>query len=834
MAVADLRLAVRALRATPAVSAVAILSLALGIGANTAIFSIVNSLMLRPLPVRDPGRLALVVHADGRTFPAWTYPVWQELRARPQLFEGAVAWSPVRFTLGTGIETDFADGLFATGSFFEVLGVPAVAGRMFSEADDRRGGGPDGPVAVISHRFWERRFGGAADVVGRTLPLDGVRFTIIGVTPSDFFGLDLGRSFDVAIPLESEPLVHPSTSWLDARSFGGQLKVMARLKQRQSIEEAAEALRGLSPQIMEATQPPNWPKDYLARYLKEAITLERAAMGNGVQSRDYRRPVLTIMVVVALVLLIACANIANLLLARSVARRREFSVRLALGASRWRLARQLLVESAVMAGTGAAIGLLLASWGSRLLIGELSNESNPVFLDVSTDGRVLLFTIAITVLTTLLFGMMPAFRGSSVRPMEALDAYGRSAWGEALGGPKSVGLASGLVVAQVALSVVLVVAAGLFVRTFVSLTARPLGFDRDLLLLASIDADKAAPDLAGRVQLLDRVRDAVGVLPGVAGVGFSRVPPVAGGLQMGQPIDAISGVPVPVDRRFSALQLISPGVLGTLGTGILTGRDFSDRDRRGAPPVALVNQAFRRRFFDERDPLGQTISITLPTPAPPFEIVGVVADAVSGSLRSEIQPTMYLPIAQLGDVFAGFLLSMNLSVRSAGEPPAQLTRRVAAAIAAVNPNLAFKVNPLTQQIAASLARERATALVSGFFGVLALLLAGLGLYGVTTYAIVRRRAEIGIRLALGAEPSSVVRLMLSRVAVLVGTGTVAGVAVSLWLSRLVAPLLYGLQPGDPATLLEAALIMAAVAAVAGWLPANRAARIDPAQVLREG
>jgi putative ABC transport system permease protein len=823
--VSDLRYAVRICVKNRGTTAIAVLSLALAIGANTAIFSLVNSLLLRPLPVREPSRLVLVTEHDATGgFPEWSVPFWEQLRGR-LIFENAAAVSPiVRANLTASGETQQIDGMFASGSLFETLGVPALLGRTLSDADDRRGGGIAGPVAMISYRFWQQRFGGAADVVGRTLAIESVPFTIVGVTPPDFFGVDVGRVFDVIVPLAVEPLVSRSETRLDNGNVTW-LSIFARLKPGQSVAAANAALRGVQTQLFEATRPLDWPKDAVDRYLRQTLTVRPAPNGDSSLRGFYRRPLLTILAVVALVLLIACANVANLLLARATARRHELSVRRALGASRWRVVRQLLTESALLAGAGAAVGIVIASWGSRMLVAQLSTQARTVFLDLSPDVHVLVFTIAVTSATAVLFGVAPALHASSVAPMGALKEQTRDASG---GGPAR--LSGGLVVAQVALSVVLVVAAGLFVRTFASLATRPLGFERDRVLLVSVNAHSASVDPAQRLPLYDRARDAVRALPGVVQAAFSvQIPPVNGATMI-QPFDGVSGGPPlsgrDLSERMALLNFVTPGWFETLGTPIVAGRDFTDRDRAASPPVAVVNEAFARKFLGGASPLGRLI---VRKPAP-IEIVGVAADTVYRSIRSPVQPAIYRPVAQAAP---GTLAQLSLSVRSTTTAPVLLTASVAAAVKAVNPELKLAFNPLADHVNASLVQERLIAIVSGFFGALALLLAGLGLYGVTSYAVSRRRTEIGIRMALGAAPAGVVRLVLSRVTMLVGIGVVVGAGVSVWASTFVATLIYGLEPRDPVTLIGSAAVLATVGVVAGWLPARRAARIDPAEVLRD-
>jgi len=835
----DIRLAIRSLRSTPVVTIVAALSLALGIGANTAIFSLVDSLVLRTLPVADPSRL-VVVNDAGVTSPgiqSWTFAIWDNIRQRAHAFDGAFAFGAPRFNLAQGGEQQLVDGLYVSGQYFSTLGVPPLVGRTISEQDDVRGGGKDGPVAVISYAFWQRRFGGAANAVGQSILVERVPFTIVGIMPPEFFGSEIGRAFDVAIPLGTEPLIRGKESNLDRRSSWW-LTVMLRLKPGQSFDAGTAALRGVQAQIRESAMPQDWLPRLQAGFLKEPFSLVPGASGTSVLRNRYQRPLLTILVVVALVLLVACANIANLLLARATARRHELSVRLALGASRWRLARQLLVESLVLSTIGALLGLLFASWGSRALVAQLSTQVNRVVLELPLDWRVMGFTMAVSMATALLFGTAPAFRAARVAPIDALKEHGRTA-----GADSRVSISSGLVIAQVALSLVLIVAAGLFVRTFAGLANVRLGFDSDRILVVGVNALRSRVEPADRASLFQRLADEVAALPGVLHAAGSVVTPVSNST-WGNNVNVPGAPDMPERDHNSLVNIITPGWFATYGTRILAGRDIDARDSATAPRVALVNEAFVRRFFPGRTAVGGTIEFSRGTSqqAPSMLIIGVVEDAVYRNLREPVGPTLYQPMAQY-DPSRFPLPSFSISVRSAfakasadkaaGGSSAQLSRSVAEALTRVDRDLSFSFRPLADQVKASLIQERMVAMLSGFFGGLALLLAALGLYGVTSYAVSRRRAEIGIRMALGAAPSGVVRLVLTRVTALVAIGVAVGAGVSVWASRFVATLLFGLEPRDPATLVSAAVVLAAIGAIAGWLPAYRASRIDPAEVLRE-
>jgi putative ABC transport system permease protein len=810
----DLRSAVRSLRATPLVTGVAVLSLTLGIGASIVIFSLTNSLLLRKLPVRDPSALVLVTDATVPGVRAYALGVWESFRRFVDVFDGTLAWSPTEFNLVPRGEAQIASGAWVTGSYFETLGLSPLLGRVLSDSDDRRNGGVDGPVAVISYAFWQRQYGAAPDVIGRPLMLNGVSFTVVGVTPPRFSGLDVGRRADVIVPFGAATLM-PGPENL-------QVTIMARRRADQTIEAATVALRRLQPQIREASLPQGsrWRQQDLDAYLRDGFVLLPGATGNSRLRIRYERPLSLLMAVVALVLLIASANITNLLLARATDRRWELQVRAALGASRWRLIRGLLAESLVIASVGAALGVALASSGSSLVLRQFSTRINPIYLDVSIDSTVALFAIALTGLVTLLAGIVPAIRSTQLVHSTLLRTTAPSE------GARFVGPSAALIVLQVALSVVLVVGAGLFLRTFTSLMTVPLGFEPERVLMAAINAADARVPPSQRLLMFQRVRDAVRSVPGVADAAFSFLTPVSGPILL-RPIE---GRAISERERMSSVNLVSPGWFRTLGTRIVAGREFVDADRAGTSPVVVVNEAFVRKFLNSSNPLGQVVRMGIVGPNPgAAEVVGVAEDAVYSSLRQPAPPTVYFPLAQLQSVPPA---SLTLTVRSETAPPLQMTRSVAAAIGTIDPEAALAFRPLTEQINASLAQERVLALLSGFFGGFAVLLAGLGLFGVTAYSVSRRRREIGIRMALGAAPASVIRLIVGRVCFVIAAGVAIGAAASMWTTQLTASLLFGVEPRDPVTLALAIATLSGTGLLAALPPAWDASRVDPSVALR--
>ncbi len=805
-----LRLAIRSLCATPVVTTVAILSLALGIGANTAIFSIVNWLVLRPLPVNDPARLALVAGGIPTyplipQLPGYTAPIWMAMRDRAEAFDGSCAWAPARFDLARGGEVQPVDGMLTSGDFFNVLGVRAVRGRTFTTEDDVAGAPP---VVVISHRLWQRRFGGAVDVVGKPLTIERAPFIVVGVMPPAFYGPEVGRAFDIAIPVATAAVIGRS-NLLDAWVF----RIMVRLKADQSVDAATAIVRRLQPQIRDAGAPQaaSYPD---LDILKSPLTLVSGATGTSALRRRYAAPLTILVGLVALVLMIACVNIAAVLLARATARRHDLSVQRALGASGRRLAFQLLIESFVLSGLGTAVGLLFASWGAGWLTTRLSTPVTPVVLNLSADWRIVMFTATVAVLTTLAFGLAPAIRAARVDPIDAVHQYGRS---RATGRWAAV-----LAIGQVSVALVLVVTASLFVRSFSRLATRPTGFDTDRMLLVNINTTHANLERAERLPLFMRAIEAIRAIPGISAVGGSSITPLDGISVIS--FVSLNGPPQGSDpERSVATNIVSSGWLAAYGIRLLEGRDFNADDVARTRPVAIVNEAFVHRFIPSGKAVGQVFFVQEGTPT---TIIGVASDAVYNSIREPVPPTAY---GHLG--MAPVALTVSVQVSSGRST--QTAAAVAKTLNTLNPDLAFSFRELSSQVDATLNQDRVLAMLSSFFGALALLLALIGVYGVTSYGVTQRRGEIGIRMVLGAAPAAVVGLVLSRVALLVGAGIVVGAVVSAWASKFVASLLYGVEPRDPVTLIGAAAILAAVGAVAGWLPAWRASRIDPTEVLRE-
>lgn len=824
----DLRYGVRALRADPGFTLATVSSLALGIGANTAIFGILNAVMLRSLPVEDPQRLVEVqAGTDGQFDGTYTNPIWEQVRDHQQAFSGVFAFSNERFDLAGGGQSHFANGVWVSGDFFRTLGVPAIRGRVLTPRDDRHGCGPDGPIAVISYAFWKDHFAGDPNVLGRTFTIDRRPFQIIGITPSWFTGLETDSSFDFAIPIGCEPLLHTDHSALGARSWWW-LQIMGRLREGETPQAATARMEAIAPEVYRATTPANFASDMQRLYQRTTFLLKPAATGfSDVRSR-YHIALYTLMGVVALVLLIACANVANLLLARSAARQREISVRLAVGASRSRMIRQLLTESILLSMLSAVGGLLFALWGSRLLVHLLSTARNEVQLDMTPDLRVLAFTTAVAVLTAILFGFAPALRASTVRPNDALKEIAR---GSISGASRSY-FRKALVMIQVALSLVLLVGAGLFLTTFRNLLATDMGFNPHHVLLVSASVPQAEFPSARRVILFEQILERLRALPGVHSASSSGATPIQESV-WNEYVYPEGYTSKSEDDTLVYLNRVSPGYFQTLQIPLLLGRDFSDSDNLAGPKVMIISESTARDFFGSASSIGKTINLDRPglrhgNKLDLYIVVGVVKDIKYRRVDESSLKTAYLLFAQDEEPGPDAQFEIRSSV-----PLSSITPAVQTAIADVTADASLTFRSFDSQVRDSLLQPRLVALLSTFFGALALILATVGLYGLTSYGVARRRGEIGIRIALGAQRSSVVWLVLTDVVFTLAVGTCIGIIVSLFAGKLVSKMLYGLKPGDPLMLILPAIVLGAAAILAGYVPARRAARLDPMSALRE-
>jgi putative ABC transport system permease protein len=824
----DIRHAIRTLRKSPGFTAVVILSLALGIGANSAIFQLIDAVRLRSIPVKDPQQLAIVQLADrtgwrgnqASEFETLTNPLWERIRDSQDVFSGVLAWANNGFSLGAGSDAHPARGLFVSGDLFRVLGVPPLMGRVFTTADDQRGCGT--PGAVISYSFWQRELGGDASVIGRKLTLNYHPVEVIGVTGAGFHGLEIGRSYDVAVPICSQAVLWSEGNWLDAGTVWW-LNVMGRLKPGSTFEKANAQLRIDSPRIFQATLPANYPAVNVKDYLK--FKLAAVPAGSGVSSlrNHYSDPLILLLATAGLVLLIACANLANLMLARATAREHEIAVRLAIGASRFRLIRQSMAESLLLAAAGGGLGFLLSSMLSEFLVTRLGTPGDPLFLDLQPDRRVLLFTLGLACLTCVLFGLAPAIRATRVAPGEAMKANSRGVTSSR----ERFGLRKILVMSQVALSLVLLVGALLFAGSLRNLLSVDAGFQQSGVLIANLDFSRAKIPAERRVAFKRDVLQRIRALPVVDAAGESGIIPLSGG-GIGNNV-WIDGTDAG-RKLMSNFNWIGPGYLRTMGMPLLAGREFDDRDSISSPRVAIVNQTFARQLGLGDNPVGRRFRREA-TPGEQelvVEVVGLVRDTKYFDLREEFKPIAFLSTAQDKDPdpFARIL------VRSTA-PLADLTGGLRNVIAAVNPEISIDFRPFEAIVREGLMRERLMATLSGFFALLAALIAAIGLYGVMSYLVVRRTNEIGIRLALGAGRGNILALIMREAAILLAIGLAAGTVAALVTVPVAGSLLFGLKPYDPTMLVLAAALLAAVTAAASYLPARRAARLEPMSALRQ-
>ena len=822
--VQDVRFGLRMLAKNPGFTAVAVLTLALGIGANTAIFSLLNTVMLRYLPVAKPEELVQVLRRSPRGgYPAvssFTNPIWEQIRNQQDIFVGAFAWGQAQFDLARGGEVRYAKGLWVTGDFFRTLGVQPAAGRLITTADDQRG---CPGVAVLSYGFWQDHFAGAENAVGNTISLDNYTYPIIGVAAPGFYGLEVGTKFDVALPVCASAVFDGAQSRLDHRSWWW-LSVIGRVKPGLSPEQMKARLALLSPRIFAAAVPQNWTADMQKGFLQRSLITAPAATGTSDLRERFKQPLHILMAVVGLVLLIACANIASLMLARAATRNRELAVRRALGASRMRLIRQLLTECVMLSTAGALLGILFARWGSTLLVRFISTARDQVYLDLSLDGRILGFTAGIAIFTGLLFGVLPAFRSTRVSLTAAMKGS------QAMGVEHHVRFRPGrwIVAAQMALSLVVLVAAGLFLRSFVKLVMLDIGFDRNNVLMMHTEARIVGMPPEKWMVTWDEIERRLSSLPGVVSVSRALMTPISGS-QWDTFIHADSPNPPTGDAADTYLNAVSSGYFRTLHIPLLAGREFNAQDTPTAPKVTIVNQTVARKFYPNLNPLGRFFRLDEEPGklGPPIQIVGVVRDSKYVSLREETPPTAFFPITQQ----PGFGGGPNFLIRTSTRPSAALSL-IQTAVADVDKSISLEFNTLAQQVDDSLVQERLLATLSGFFGGLALLLATIGLYGAVSYMVTQRQREFGVRIALGATPGSILQLVLRDVAIILVAGVTAGIGISLASVRVVEKLLFGLAARDAATIIVSVAVLSLVALVAGYIPARRATKVDPMVALR--
>jgi putative ABC transport system permease protein len=822
----DLRYAVRTLRLNPGFARVCVLSLALGIGANTAIFQLIDAVRMRTLPVKHPEELALIRSTDfrmtGRRTGRYAYvtnPMWEQIRARQQGFSGVFAFGNQDFNLATGGQVRYAQGLWVSGEFFDVLAIQPVVGRVFHASEDRAGCGT--PGAVISYGFWQSEFGGEASAIGKTIALEGHGIPVLGVTPANFHGVDVGHSFDVAVLICSEPVIAAEDS-IYAWRHGWWLAVMGRLKPGWTLEKASAQLETISPGIMQETVPPVFQAEARKAYLEKKLRAFPASTGVSNLRREYESPLWLLLAISGLVLLIACANLANLMLARATAREREIAVRIALGAARGRIVRQLFTESLLIALLGATLGMVLARALNSFLVRYLSGEGDVrhIFVGLVMDWRVLGFTAGLAVVTCLLVGLAPAMKATGAAPARVMSLAERGLTATR----ERFSLRRVLVVAQVALSLVLVVSALLFGGSLRKILTLDAGFQRDGVLVMDIDFTRLDMPKEQWGEFREGIVERVRALPEVESAAETEEVPLGGSYWNDQVV--VNGE---VNKVWVDMGNITPGYFKTIGTPLLAGRDFSERDTASSPTVAIVNHEFARKILGTENPIGRTFKIDVyrGQQEHEYEIVGVMGNAKYDDLRREFVPVALYPQMQddRPDKYG------EIIVRASGSLD-PIVGELRQAMAEVNPEIAIDFHSLAEQIKDGLLRERLLAMLSGFFGLLAAVLATVGLYGVMAYMVARRTNEIGIRMALGAAPRRILAMVLGEAGKLLGVGVAVGVMVALAVGRWAASLLFGLKPYDPAMLAISCLGLAVVAVLASAVPARRAAKLQPMVALR--
>jgi len=833
----DLQLATRSLWRAPLFSLVAVVSIALGIGANTAVFTLLDQVALRKLPIRDPGAL-VQIHADGEESYGGTlgngtelsWPMFRDFRDKAPGFDGVIGRVFTQMHVGQSGTSERIDGELISGNYFAVLGVEPAIGRLLTPADDDTISGH--PLAVLGYDYWRRRFAGRADILGQAIEINGHPFTVIGVAARGFYGLELGTPADVFVPVTMQPQLGPAWLKIDDRRFGW-VQVYARRKPGVTIERAQAGLQPLFSAIRQAeTRETGFERasaETRAQFLKAKIHVVDGSHGQAELRQKMNQALAILMAVAAGVLLIACANVANLLIARGAARERELALRRALGASGLRLAWLLVAEAAVLAAAGSVLGLVVATWGAGVLVDVFNTSDSVAVVGASPDWRIVAFTAAIAAATALLSGLAPAVRAVRGGVAPALKAAGGGVVREQ---PR---LRKTLVVAQVALSFLMIVTAALFVRSLDNLLEIHPGFSTARVTSFAVDLERSGyKDKRSRIfgqQLLERLR----ALPGVEAAGFASMGILeGGGWGMGFTVEGFT--PKAGDSAGSMVNAVSPGYLEALQSRIVRGRGFTEQDVRVPAEgeewpyrTAVVNETFVKNYFGTRDPIGRHVGIGGdPGTATPITIVGVVADSKYQRIREAVRPQILLPAFENRG-----LNDFTVYVRSR-QPTASVVANVRGVVRALDPGMpVFNVATLDERVARSLRNERLVAGLSAAFATLATLLGIVGLYGVMAYTVTRRSREIGIRMALGARASLVAGQVVREAGLLIMAGLVLAAPAAWWLKRYIAAELYGITPGDPRTIALAAIGLAAIGLLAAAIPARRAARIDPMRALRD-
>jgi predicted permease len=830
----DLRYGLRQLRRNPDFTAVAVITLALGIGTNTAIFSVIDAVMLRMLPVQSPERLVQIAFQgkhSGESFvgESFSYPMFRKLRRYNQAFTGISAfdhWDSLQARAADSHSSgEPVTGQLVSANFFSLLGLSPVIGRTFAP-DEGRGAGAH-PVAVISYALWIRMFAHDPKVLGKSLIIGGAAFTIIGVAPARFSGVSPGRVDDFWVPVSMQPQVLPGGDRL-TESDTNWLSLIARLKPGVSEKQARGELELVYQQIQNEHDLSHWSSQERRDFFTHHIVLLPAATGTDYLRREFSRPLFLLMAMVALVLLIACANVATLLLARGSARQREIAVRLALGAGRARLIRQLLTESVLLAILSGGLGVLFAYWASPVLVALMAHGQNHLRLDVHPNLVVLGFALLVAIATGIAFGLTPALRATRTTANESVQASSRNLTTSRRGRR----LGSALVIIQIAISLVLIAGAGLLVRTLHNLETMNPGFNRSDVLLFEFDPSKTGYKGERAAQLRREVLGRLLHLPGVSSASFSFLTPISGGGWDNVARSVEGYTPYPGENMDIFLNAVGPRFFKTLGTPLLLGRDFSPEDRSASTLLALVNETMALRFFGHRNPIGKHFRLGPWSGKRGYEIIGVVGDERYLRLRESVPPTAYLYIPQLPQVEGAFPSGVTFEVRSA-VPPMSLAAPVGHILQSVDSRLRpTAVRTLAEQVDESLSQDELLSKLSSFFALLALALASIGLYGTMSYAVTRRAHEIGIRIAVGARKGDVLRLVVGQGMILTLVGLAGGISAALGVTRFLASLLYGVKPTDPLTFAAVSLILAGVALLACYIPARRATKVDPIEAVR--